>query len=102
MKRFFDKAAAQPMEGGFGIALDGRPVRTPAKAALLVPTQVLADAIAGEWNAQGAKLDPRSMPLTGLSTAAIDRIAPNPALFAAPPPLFGEHDLFPYRPPPPP
>src|SRR3546814_20574349 len=43
MKRFFDKAAAQPMEGGFGIALDGRPVRTPAKAALLVPTQGLAD-----------------------------------------------------------
>src|SRR3546814_11364413 len=97
MKRFSDKAAAQPMEGGFGIALDGRPVRTPAKAALLVPTQVLADAIAGEWNAQGAKLDPRSMPLTGLANAAIDRIAPDPALFAASLAVFGESDLVAYR-----
>lgn len=97
MKRFFDKAAAQPMEGGFGIALDGRPVRTPAKAALLVPTQALADAIAGEWNAQGAKLDPRSMPLTGLANAAIDRIAPDPALFAASLAVFGESDLVAYR-----
>src|SRR3546814_16148054 len=97
MKRFFDKAAAQPMEGGFGIALDGRPVRTPAKAALLVPTQVLADAIAGEWNAQGAQLDPRSMPLTGLANAAIDRIAPDPALFAASLAVFGESELVPYR-----
>lgn len=97
MKRFFDKAAAQPMEGGFGIALDGRPVRTPAKAPLVVPTQALADAIAGEWKAQGEKLDPRSMPLTGLANGAIDRVAPDPATFAASIAVFGESDLVAYR-----
>lgn len=97
MKRFFDKATVQPCESGYGIALDGRPVRTPAKAALVVPTTALADAIAGEWNAQEAKIDPRNMPLAGLANAAIDRIAPDPASFADSIAVFGESDLVCYR-----
>src|SRR3546814_6579120 len=97
LKRFFDKATAQPLEGGHGVALDGRQVRTPAKAPLVVPTAALADAIAAEWNAQGMKIDPRTMPLTGLANAAIDRIAPNPARFAQSIAVFAETDLLAYR-----
>ena len=73
MNRFYKQAAAVPTDAGFGVALDGRPIRTPVKALLNLPTRALADAIAGEWNAQGDKIDPRAMPLTGLANAAIDK-----------------------------
>ena len=53
MKRFYQDAAAVAMEKGFGVALDGRNIRTPAKAALVVPTQSVATVIAKEWDAQG-------------------------------------------------
>ena len=97
IKRFFDTAAPVSLDGGFGVALDGKPVRTPAKAALAVPGLGLAEAIAAEWNAQGPKIDPRAMPLTGLANAAIDRIAPDPAAFAAGLAAYAESDLLAYR-----
>lgn len=97
MKRFFERATASPVDGGFGVALDGRPIRTPVKAPLVVPNLPLAEAIAGEWNAQGDKLDPRSMPFTGLANAAIDRIAPDPSRFSQSLAVFAESDLLAYR-----
>jgi chaperone required for assembly of F1-ATPase len=97
VKRFYREAAAAPAAGGHQILLDGRPVRTPARAALAVPGARLAQAIAGEWNAQGEKVDPRSMPLTCLANAAIDRVAPDPATFAASLAAYGENDLLCYR-----
>lgn len=97
IKRFFDAAAPVSLEGGFGVALDGKPVRTPARAALAVPKLALAEAIAAEWNAQGPKIDPRSMPFTGLTNAAIDRIAPDPAAFAHGLAVYAESDLLAYR-----
>jgi chaperone required for assembly of F1-ATPase len=97
MRRFYEKAAASPEEGGVAILLDGRPVRTPARNLLRVPTEELAEAIAGEWNAQGEKVDPQAMPLTGLANAAIDRVAPDPAAFARTLAEYGESDLLCYR-----
>ena len=82
MKRFYSKAETAPQPGGVAITLDGRPVKTPARAALLLPTEELAEAIAAEWNGQSEKIDPRSMPLTGLANAAIDRVAADPEAFA--------------------
>ena len=79
------------------IELDGRPVRTPARAALTLPTPQLAEAVAEEWRSVGEELDPRAMPLTGLANAAIDQIAPNPAPFAADLARYGESDLLCYR-----
>lgn len=79
------------------IALDGRPVRTPARAALTLPTPQLAEAVAEEWRGVGEELDPRAMPLTGLANAAIDQVAPNPAPFAADLARYGESDLLCYR-----
>ena len=106
MKRFYKQAttslrhsdAAGDAEGiGHEILLDGRPVRTPARQPLLVPSRALAEAISEEWNAQGETIDPRSMPLTGLANAAIDRVAPDPAAFAAMLAAYGESDLLCYR-----
>jgi len=59
---------------GFGIALDGRPVRVPSRKPLVVPTPALAEAITEEWNAQGDTMDPDTMPLTQLANTAQDRV----------------------------
>lgn len=82
MKRFYTQAVVTGAAPAFGVALDDRPVRTPARAALALPTRALAEAIAGEWQAQGEIIDPRAMPLTGLANAAIDRVAPDHHAFA--------------------
>jgi chaperone required for assembly of F1-ATPase len=97
MKRFYKHASAAPSAGGVAIQLDERPVKTPGRHPLLVPTEELAEAIAEEWNSQGENIDPRSMPLTGLANAAIDRVAPDPAAFAKTLAAYGESDLLCYR-----
>lgn len=97
MKRFWTKAEAVAENGGFAIRLDGKPVRTPRRSTLMLPTQVLADAVAAEWNAVGETLDPRAMPLTGLANAAIDIVAPDSAVFARGLAAYGEADLLCYR-----
>jgi chaperone required for assembly of F1-ATPase len=97
MKRFYKEAAVAPADGGWQITLDGRPVKTPARHGLVVPTERLGQAIAEEWWGQGEEIDPRSMPLTGLANAAIDRVAPDPTLFAAGLARYGESDFLCYR-----
>ena len=97
MKRFWISAETVETDGGHAIALDGRRVKTPARADLLVPTPALAEAIAGEWNDSGETVDPGAMPLTGLANAAIDRIAPDMEAFAAGLASYGESDLTCYR-----
>jgi chaperone required for assembly of F1-ATPase len=77
--------------------LDGRPIRTPARAVLAVPTDALAAAMAAEWDAQGDAIVMQTMPLTGIANAAIDLVAPDPAAFAAPLARYGESDLLCYR-----
>jgi chaperone required for assembly of F1-ATPase len=96
MKRFWSDVGVMP-GNGFGIALDGRPVRTPGREPLDLPSRALADAVADEWRGVEATIDPRAMPLTGLANAAIDRIAPDPAAFAAGLARYAESDLTCYR-----
>lgn len=97
MKRFWKFADTVEAAGGHAITLDGRPVKTPARAELRVPTRTLADAIAAEWNESGETIDPGAMPLTGLANAAIDRISPDKEAFAAGLAGYGESDLTCYR-----
>jgi chaperone required for assembly of F1-ATPase len=97
MKRFWKQAAAVADEGGWGVELDGKPVRTPARKPLMVPTEALAEAIAQEWNSAGETIDPQGMPLTGLANAAIDTVAADPKGFAARLARYGESDLTCYR-----
>ena len=75
-KRFYEAAGVQEGEGGYVLALDGRPARTPARSPLALPTRALAEAVAAEWEAQVGTIDPAAMPLTRLANSAIDGVAP--------------------------
>ena len=97
MKRFWKLAQVADADGEFAILLDGRPVKTPARAELKVPTRALAEAIAAEWNECGETVDPRAMPLTGLANAAIDRIEPDRENYASGIASYAESDLTCYR-----
>jgi chaperone required for assembly of F1-ATPase len=84
-KRFYERAQVGEQVGdktgdGFPLLLDGKPVRTPARRALVAPTAQLADGIAQEWDAQVGVIDPASMPLTRLANVIIDGVvqAPQP------------------------
>ncbi len=72
-RRFYKTVTVTPERG---IALDGKPVKTPLKAVLQLPTLALAEAVAAEWEAQGRLLNPASMILTKLANTAIDRMGP--------------------------
>ena len=76
MKRFYKRAGTAAAAGGFAVVLDDRPVRTPAKAGLVLPNRPLAEAIAAEWRLQGERIEPATMPLMRLASTAIDRVAP--------------------------
>ena len=94
MKRFWTNVS---VDADRVVTLDGRPVRTPARVPLALPTDALATLVAGEWRAVPETVDPRAMPLTGLANAAIDRIAADRATFAAGLAAYGESDLLYYR-----
>lgn len=97
MKRFYDKADAVRTSDGWAVALDERTVKTPARKPLAMASRKLADAIAAEWAGQEETIDPAAMPLTGLANAAIDRVTPAHADFAAELAEYGETDLLCYR-----
>lgn len=97
MKRFWKDVAAEHEGEGWTIKLDGRPVRTPARAALIVPSKALADAIATEWRSVEGEIDPRKMPLTGIANAAIDRVLPARQEFALGIARYAQADLVCYR-----
>jgi chaperone required for assembly of F1-ATPase len=97
VKRFWKEVTVDAADGGFAVLLDGRPVKTPARQSLSVPTEALAEAIAEEWRAIDGDIDPRAMALTGLANAAIDRVAPDKATFAKGLARYAESDLTCYR-----
>ncbi|MDT8854439.1 ATP12 family protein [Paracoccaceae bacterium Fryx2] len=96
-KRFWSEAVADPVEGGFAVRLDQRPVKTPNRTPLIVPTQAMAQAIADEWQAQQGVVKPETMPCTRSANSALDKVAPQfdevAGLLAA----YGASDLLCYR-----
>ncbi len=94
MKRFWTDVA---IDSDRIVTLDGKPVRTPGRRPLALPTDALAQAVADEWRAVGTDIDPRTMPLTGLANAATDPIAADPGAFAAGLARYAESDLLCYR-----
>lgn len=97
MKRFYKTVSVEPVGGGHAIRLDGRSVKTPLRAELVLPTLALAQGVAAEWEAQRDEIDPCAMPLTGLANAAIDRVAADAQGFASNLAGYAETDLLCYR-----
>jgi len=75
LPRRFYKEVSVSDGAPFHLLLDGRPIKTPKKRPLAVPTRALADAIADEWRAQTDSIDPTRMPLTRFANTAIDAVA---------------------------
>jgi chaperone required for assembly of F1-ATPase len=97
-KRFYaDVSVGDAPSGGYQILLDGRPVRTPRKLPLNVPTRKLADAIAEEWAAQTERIDPSKMPLSKLAITAIDGVSGTMPEVAADIVRYAGSDLLCYR-----
>lgn len=96
-KRFWKEATVLETAEGFGIALDGRPVKTPAKRTLIAPTRRFAEKIALEWDAQDEVIDPGAMPFTRSANAALDKVAIQHAEVADMLAAYGDSDLLCYR-----
>lgn len=96
-RRFWTEAHVDEVPGGFAVRLDARPVKTPAKASLVLPTRAMAERIAAEWNAQGKTVDPASMPVTRAANSAIDKVTPQFEDVVAVVAEYGGSDLLCYR-----
>jgi len=103
-KRFYAQAswAAAPAESGqagvrYRVLLDGKAVKTPAKAEMALPNQALAEAISAEWQAQGEDVEVRTLVLTGLAWTAIDRVGPGREPVVDELAGYGAHDLVCYH-----
>lgn len=94
---FWKDVSVDEVPGGFTVRLDGRQVKTPAKADLVVPTQGMADLVAGEWAAQTEVVDPETMPATRAANAAIDRVSIKHAEVADMLAEYADSDLLCYR-----
>jgi chaperone required for assembly of F1-ATPase len=97
MRRLYREVTVEVCADGLQILLDDKPLRTPAKAALVLPTRMLAEAIAAEWRAQTIEIKPQSMPLTQLAATAIDRVRPRRAKIIDEVAAYAGTDLLCYR-----
>src|SRR4051812_37522229 len=95
-ERFYEQASVGE-EAPCAILLDGRGVKTPARNPLAAPTKPLAQAIAAEWDAQRARIDPATMPLTRIANSIIDAVAPAPSPVADDIARYLGSDLLCYR-----
>lgn len=97
-RRFYEEVTvAEDEDGQFAIHLDGRGARTTARRLLALPTPAAAEAVAQEWRAQRDLIDPSTMPMTRLATAALDTVQADPRPIVAEIAKYGGSDLLCYR-----
>lgn len=98
MKRFYKQVAVvEAADAGFGVALDGRRIRTVGGRAQTVPTRALAEAMAAEWAQQGETIDATAFILRDLADYAIDMVAQAPATVVGEIVPYAETDTLCYR-----
>ena len=97
MKKFYKEVTVREESGGYTVCLDERPVKTPAKNALLMPTPALAEAVADEWRTDAEEIDPAAMILTRLANSAVDRVSAHRESVIDEIAGFAETDLVCYR-----
>lgn len=95
--RFWRRATVEPASDGWAVHLDAKPLRTPGKAPLVVPSAPLARAIAAEWDAIEDVIRPETLHFTRLSNSALDRVAPRREDVIADLAAYGTTDLLCYR-----
>jgi chaperone required for assembly of F1-ATPase len=96
-KRFYKEAGAAEVEGGFAIMLDGKPIRTPSKRQVVIPSRALADAVAAEWAAQGETINPMTMPLTRIANSVVEGVIDRVDLVTDDLAKYFQSDLLFYR-----
>ena len=96
-KRFYKKVAVAPCETGFTVELDGHTVKTPEGFILVVSNPELAEAVAGEWRAQGDEIHHNTMPFTRYICTALDRVTPQRDAVIEEMVKYGETDQLCYR-----
>ena len=96
-KRFWQDATVVQTASGFTVHLDGKALKTPAKADFIVPKRLLADAVATEWQAQGNIVKPDEMPVTRTVNSALDKVGPAHSQVADLVADYAEFDLICYR-----
>ena len=96
-KRFWNVVSVEETATGWSVALDGRPVKTPAKSLLVLPTVALAEAVAAEWDAVEDLIKPDAMPFTRSANSAIDKVTVQFAEVADLIAAYGGSDLLCYR-----
>jgi chaperone required for assembly of F1-ATPase len=97
VKRFYAKATAQAVEGGWQVMLDGRAVKTQGGRTQLVRSQRLGEALAKEWAAQGEEIDPKAFVLRDLVDHGIDNVAADPSATVERLLRYAETDTLCYR-----
>jgi chaperone required for assembly of F1-ATPase len=101
VRRFWKEVTVVAQPAGFEVLLDGRPLRTPAKARCLLPTRALADAVAAEWAGAapeiGEGINLARLPLTWAANTAIDRVTPELDAVLQTVAAYGGADLICYR-----
>ena len=96
IKCFYKDVKTEIDDGIYQIKLDGRSVKTPAKAELATKSRALAEAIAEEWRSQEETVRPQEMPLTTLACTAIDRAGAERERIVDDTAAYAEHDLLCY------
>ena len=97
MKRFYKEATVDQVDGGFAVFLDGRPIKTPLKSSLTLPSREVAELIAREWQDQEEEVDPGAMPMMRFGATAVDRVSTQRDAVIDEIAAFGGHDLLCYR-----
>jgi len=95
--RFYEAVQIERATSGHAILLDGKPVLSTARSELVVPTESLAKAVAGEWEAQGEKIDPETMPFTKRANTALDQVRGREAEVVEEIVAYAGSDLLCYR-----
>lgn len=96
-KRFYKDVTLADHDSGVTVHLDGRAVRTPGRAQVVLPSAAAAQLIADEYAAQAEEINPLSMPVTRLVNTAIDGVANEPDAVLEDVLRFASSDLLCYR-----
>nr|WP_295465373.1 ATP12 family protein [Mesorhizobium sp.] len=96
-KRFYNEVSVGERDGGYAILLDGKPVRTPGRSLLILPTEGAARLVADEFAAQESHIDPVTMPVTRIANSTVDGVARDPQPVAEDIVNYAGTDLLLYR-----